>query len=359
MSTASACAANAAANASTLLGADRQARPRRGGRRSARGARRTRPRPAVQVERRRPSGPSPSTRRRCRRSARPAGCSARRAARRRCRSRPRASPRRRRRSRGGGGAPRATTRSRSIASRRIRSSTAWRSRFSSSSSSASRFASRSSSVSSSASAASGRQRRPDALIRGASRKPIDDSSTAAGSTPATRISARSPGFCVCARRRSPSSASARFSSTSGTTSATVASATTSRCRSRNGWSGAEQRLRRASRRRRCRRGPRTDSRPSAARRPGRRGTSRPGRWWSVTTTSSPSDARVLDLGDGGDAAVDGEHELEALLGEPRRACRRSGRSPPRTATAGATTTSAPSSRSSSTASAVAQMPSAS
>ena len=59
-----------------------------------------------------PSALSPSSRRPCRRSARPAGCSARRGARRRCRSRPRASRRRRRRSRGGGGVPRATTRSR-------------------------------------------------------------------------------------------------------------------------------------------------------------------------------------------------------------------------------------------------------
>ncbi len=65
---------------------------------------------------------------------------------------------------------------------------------------------------SSASAASGRPSRPAALIRGARRKPIAPSSQAAGSTPATRISARSPGFCVCASRRRPSSASARFSS---------------------------------------------------------------------------------------------------------------------------------------------------
>ena len=73
----------------------------------------------------------------------------------------------------------------------------------------------------------------------------------------------------------------------------------------------------------------------------------------------PERARLLDLGDRRDAAVDGEHEVDAFVGEPRRASGRSGRSPPRTATAGASATSAPSSRSSRTASAVAQMPSAS
>ena len=162
-------------------------------RRRARRAGRTRP----------SSGPSPSSRRRCRRSARPAGRSARRAARRRSRSRPRASPRRRRRSRGGGGAPPATTRSRrspraGSAPRRpaARGSAPRAPRRAAS-------ASRWSSVSSSSSAASGRPSRPAALIRGASRKPIAPSSQAAGSTPATRISARRPGFCVCASRRRP------------------------------------------------------------------------------------------------------------------------------------------------------------
>ena len=32
----------------------------------------------------------------------------------------------------------------------------------------------------------------------------------------------------------------------------------------------------------------------------------------------PERARVLDLGDGGDPAVDRQHELEPLLGEPRQ-----------------------------------------
>ena len=45
----------------------------------------------------------------------------------------------------------------------------------------------------------------------------------------------------------------------------------------------------------------------------------------------PERARVLDLGDGRDAAVDRQDEVEALLGEPRQRLRRSGRTPPRTA----------------------------
>ena len=99
------------------------------------------------------------------------------------------------------------------------------------------------SVSSSSSAASGRHSRPDGVDP--RREPEADraSSTAAGSTPATRISARSPGFWVWASRRRPASASARFSSTSGTTSATVASATMSRCALEERMVGAEQRLR--------------------------------------------------------------------------------------------------------------------
>ena len=85
-----------------------------------------------------------------------------------------------------------------------------------------------SSVSSSSSAASGRPSRPAALIRGARRKPTAPASTAAGSTRAFRISAWRPGRCVRASARSPAIASERFSSSSGTTSAIVASATRSR-----------------------------------------------------------------------------------------------------------------------------------
>ena len=74
---------------------------------------------------------------------------------------------------------RATTRSAPTASRRIRSSIAWRSRFSPSSSSASRAGLVGVLGQQQASAASGRHRRPDALMRGASRNPIADSSTVA------------------------------------------------------------------------------------------------------------------------------------------------------------------------------------
>ena len=65
-----------------------------------------------------------------------------------------------------------------------------------------------SSVSSSSSAARGCPRRPAALMRGPSRKPTAPASTVAGSTPATRISACSPGFCVRASARRPAIASA-------------------------------------------------------------------------------------------------------------------------------------------------------
>ena len=75
----------------------------------------------------------------------------------------------------------------------------------------------------------------------------------------------------------------------------------------------------------------------------------------------PERARVLDLGDGGDAAVDGQDEVEALLGEPRQragvqavALLEARRQVPRDSALVSA-----SSRSSSTASAVAQMPSAS
>ena len=123
------------------------------------------------------------------------------------------------------------------ASRRIRSSTPCRSRFSSSSSCASRPAS---------SRVLGEQQ----LERGIGpaqaaggvdprREPEADRALVdrAGSTRATLISARRPGFCVRASARRPASASARFSSTSGTTSEIVASATRSRWRASSSLSG--------------------------------------------------------------------------------------------------------------------------
>ena len=89
------------------------------------------------------------------------------------------------------------------ASRRIRSSTACRSRLSVSSSLARMSASRSSFVSTRCRPTSGRPSRPAALSRGARRNATAVASTVAGSTPATRISARSPGFWVRERPRRP------------------------------------------------------------------------------------------------------------------------------------------------------------
>ena len=58
----------------------------------------------------------------------------------------------------------------------------------------------------------------------------------------------------------------------------------------------------------------------AARAPGctttQSGSSSPGRWWSVTTTSSPAARGGGDLLDGGDAAVDGDQQAHAALGQP-------------------------------------------
>src|SRR5439155_1455996 len=73
--------------------------------------------------------------------------------------------------------------------------------------------------------------RPAAFSRGASWTPSACSVTAPGSSPATLISAHSPTSSVLPSARSPSRTSRRFSPFSGTTSATVASATRSRSRS--------------------------------------------------------------------------------------------------------------------------------
>ena len=119
-------------------------------------------------------------------------------------------------------------------------------------------------------------------MRGASRKPTEADSIAAGSTRAERMRARRPGRRVRASARRPAIASERFSSRSGTTSAIVASATRSRCgvtstpsacaslqttpvphSSGNGYA---------------------DGRVATT---GQSGSVLPGRWWSVTITSSP------------------------------------------------------------------------
>ena len=137
----------------------------------------------------------------------------------------------------------------------------------------------------------------------------------------------------------------------------------SRWRCRNGWSGAEQRLRELP-----------DDAGAAEAREGivalqRRddgaGGERLGRAVVIGDDDlEPERARVLDLGDSGDPAVDGEDEVEALLGEPRQrlpvqavALLEPRRQMP--GDVGIALSFVQSSRSSSTASAVAQMPSAS
>ena len=55
---------------------------------------------------------------------------------------------------------------------------------------------------------------------------------------------------------------------------------------------------------------------AACRRAGSRAARRPGRWWSVTITSMPSSRARRHLGDGRDAAVDRQHQLHALAGQP-------------------------------------------
>ena len=50
---------------------------------------------------------------------------------------------------------------------------------------------------------------------------------------------------------------------------------------------------------------------------GQSGSVSPGRWWSVTITSTPSRRASSTSRDGGDAAVHREEKLHAFLGEPR------------------------------------------
>ena len=132
------------------------------------------------------------------------------------------------------------------------------------------------------------------MIRGASRKPIAPASTAPGSTRATSISARRPGLARARRARAgPRARAARFSPSSGTTSATVASATRSRSSSaERGSSPArlEQRLRELVRDAGGAQVRRTGSRRARGCTIGASGSapSARGAWWSVTTTSSPA-----------------------------------------------------------------------
>ena len=84
------------------------------------------------------------------------------------------------------------------------------------------------SVSSSSRPASARRSRPAALIRGASRKPTVPASSAPGRPWRPPSAPAAPAWSVIASARRPSRTRRRFSPRSGTRSATVASATSSR-----------------------------------------------------------------------------------------------------------------------------------
>ena len=203
------------------------------------------------------------------------------------------------------------------ASRRMRSSTAWRSRFSSSSSAASSFASSASSVRISSSAMSGRhepaggvdaRREAEADRRdGVDRRRVDMRAPHERLQPGPPRATRAPGG-----RPSRERGSRRRS---GTTSATVASATRSSWRRTAGLVGAEERLAElvhdagpAELRERIVRGSRGDDRAVGQRR------ARP-----VVVGHDhlePEGLRLRDLVDGGDPAVDRQHEPDALVGEP-------------------------------------------
>ena len=254
-------------------------------------------------------------------AGRQAGCSARRAATRRCRSRLRASPRPRRRRRCRRRFASGHSSTCAIAARRIllldRLTVAVQ--LLEPVGEPARLVARPS-VSSSSSAARGWPSRPAALMRGASRNAdLRRRRRPPGSTRATFINACSPGFCVRASARRPAIASERFSPTSGTTSAIVASATRSRWRREHLRVDAEERLAELVDDARCRRAPGTDSPTDASRRSGSPGSSSPGRWWSVTITSSPSSRARRDLVHGGDAAVDGQDEAAPFVRRGARA----------------------------------------
>ena len=203
-----------------------------------------------------------------------------------------------------------------VASRRIRSSTAWRSRFSSSSSRASASPSSASSVRMSSSAMSGRQSRPAALIRGASRKPtapgVDDGG----------IDARAPH-----ERLQPRAARAGERAQPGGRERAVLVHERDDVGDRRERDeveaapqrrmlGAEKRLPElVARPRPAELGERV-RRTASSRRSGSRG----GVARAVMVGDDdlePARPRLGDLLDRGDPAVDREHEPDALVGEPR------------------------------------------
>ena len=134
----------------------------------------------------------------------------------------------------------------------------------------------------------GARRRSAAAPR---RKAMSPSSIRSGSTLAAAISARRPARGERRISSRPRRTRERFSSTSGTRSATVARAT--RSRSRIGASGRPVRRRSNAWTslcgdRRAAEPARTGSRRRAGGRSGSRAARSPGWWWSVTTTAIPA-----------------------------------------------------------------------
>ena len=154
-------------------------------------------------------------------------------------------------------------------------------------------------------------------MRGASRKPIDDSSIAAGSTPPTRISARRPGLL---RLREAAQAEQRERAVLVDERHDVGDRGERddvEVPLQERMVGTEERLRQLP----------DDAGAAEAgegivalqRRDDWAGGERLGRAVVIGDDHlEPERARVLDLGDGRDAAVDRQDEVEALLGEPRQ-----------------------------------------
>ena len=118
--------------------------------------------------------------------------------------------------------------SRARASRRMTASISWRSAFSAPRRWASGRAAARSGAPSSSTTCEASSRRPAAFRRGARRKPMVAASTSSGRVSLTSSRAARPGRGALRRRPMPMAARLRFSSSSGTTSATVPTATTSR-----------------------------------------------------------------------------------------------------------------------------------
>ena len=196
--------------------------------------------------------------------------------------------------------------------------------------------------------------------RGEARSRASARSTLWGSTPATRISSRRPGRCAPARARRPLRTSVRFSPRAAP-GRRPSRAPRGRARARarpDRGRGAEERLGELV----CDAGGAQLRARIAARRPGARSGSRaaasPGRWWSVTITSIPSERANA-------TSSTAPIPQSTVTSRPAPRARSSStvaataRSRPRSGSAAAARTSAPRSRSVRTSTAVEQTPSTS